>query len=458
MTRTAVVGGGILGMTLALRLAQRGVAVDLLEASDELGGLAGAYDYGEFVWDRFYHCILPTDSRLIGLLGELGLEGELAWARTGTGYFADGRQFPMSGNRDFLAFPLLSLWQKARLFWVTQHARRFADPQKLFTLSAQEWLTRHCGRGGYEVFWQPLLRAKFGPYHDQVAAAFIWATITRLFKARSGAAKAEHLGYVRGGYGRILARFAEELERLGVRLRTGTSVLQVEEHASGGGCRLELQQGDGPPASEAFAQAFLTVPTRLARRIAVGRLSEAMEQNEHIYPSSGTYLGVICCNLVLERPLTDFYVLNLAARDVELTGVIEMTNLIDPASQTAGRSLIYLPRYLPSDSPDFDRSDDDLRVAFLERGLLRVFPDLDRAAIRSATIHRARFVQALPLVRPQGYVRPPPPAWSAPVTLLNTSMLECATLNNDEVVGLVDAFVARHEEPLRELASSAAVS
>ena len=38
-----IVGGGMLGMTLALRLAQRGCRVTLLEAADHLGGLADAW-------------------------------------------------------------------------------------------------------------------------------------------------------------------------------------------------------------------------------------------------------------------------------------------------------------------------------------------------------------------------------------------------------------------------------
>jgi len=423
-------------MTLALRLAQRGVAVDLIEASPELGGLAAPFDYGEFVWDRFYHCILPGDTKLIGLLRELGLEQELRWTRTGTGYFADGRQYPMNGNRDFLAFPLLSLWEKARLAWVTVHARRFANPRALDSISARDWLTRHCGAHAYEVFWQPLLRAKFGVYHDRVAAAFIWATITRLFGARSNAARAEHLGYVSGGYAAILRRFAQELARLGVRLRTGTRVSGIEER--GALCRLRFDE-----ASEEFEQVFLTTPARLAGALGV--------EFEREYPSAATYLGVICCNLVLERPLTPWYVLNLGAGAEGLTGVVEMTNLIDPRVETGGRSLVYLPRYLPSDSPEFERSDEELRASFLEQGLLRVFPEFDRSSIRSASIQRARFVQALPLVRPRGHARQPPPRWRAPLALLNTAMLECATLNNNEVVGLVDEYVAGHEPEIARL-------
>src|SRR5262249_50089926 len=107
--KAAVVGGGVLGLTLAHRLAQKGHSVDLLEAEPALGGLAQAHDYGPFVWDRFYHCILPQDTSLIALLAEMGLENDLRWTKTGTGYYARGRMYDMNGNADFLRFPLLTL-------------------------------------------------------------------------------------------------------------------------------------------------------------------------------------------------------------------------------------------------------------------------------------------------------------------------------------------------------------
>src|SRR4051812_35374972 len=84
--KVAVVGAGMLGLTLAHRLGKLGHEVQILEAGNGLGGLACAQDYGEFTWDRYYHCILPQDGKLIGLLKELGLEDDLRWRATGTGY------------------------------------------------------------------------------------------------------------------------------------------------------------------------------------------------------------------------------------------------------------------------------------------------------------------------------------------------------------------------------------
>ena len=54
-----IVGGGILGMTAAYRLAQAGVAVSLYERAPDLGGLVGSFDFDGTPVDRFYHVVLP---------------------------------------------------------------------------------------------------------------------------------------------------------------------------------------------------------------------------------------------------------------------------------------------------------------------------------------------------------------------------------------------------------------
>ncbi len=440
--KTAVVGGGILGLTLSYRLRGLGHEVELFEASDSLGGLASGHDYGPFVWDRFYHCILPQDRRLQGLLGELGLEPELRWRSTKTGYYAGGRLYDMSGNADYLRFPLLSLLDKARLGAAVIYATRFADPDALYTVSARDWLVRICGRQAYEVFWAPLLQAKFGPYHDRVAAVFIYATLKRLMAARTGAANKERLGYVRGGYNRILARFEEALRERGVNLHLGARVERIERTAAGGdGCRMTFAAGSGA-STATFDQVFFTAPTRLARRLAPD-FSAHVDEMERRNPASAVYLGTICGVLVLRAPLTPYYVLNLGDPSIGLTGLIEITNLIDRREETAGRSLAYLPLYVKSDDPRFEAGDEALGEHFAGE-LGKLFPDLDPGSILHRAVHRERYVQPLPLVRDEKPDPPRPGLMARPFQILNTSLLRCATLNNDEVVGLVDDFVATH--------------
>ncbi len=450
---TAIVGAGVLGLTLAHRLSSLGTRVEVIEAAPELGGLAATHDYGPFHWDRFYHVILPTDGHLVGLVRELGLEGELRWRKTLTGYHAGGRTFDMSGNADFLRFPLLGLADKARLAATVVYAARFADPWPLYRVTAQDWLTRWCGRAAYEAFWQPLLRAKFGPYHDRVAAVFIWASLTRLFGARSSATHEESMGYVRGGYRTILGALRTALEARGTTLRLGTAVRAAR--AVDGGCELTFAGSDPQQRASGgttirYDQVYFTAPTRLARSIVAPELLPHVERTERENPTSGAYLGVACLVLALRRPLMPYYVLNIAASDVEATGVIGMTNLVDPAENTSGLQLYYVPQYLDSEDERLSASDESLTGALLDRGLKRLFPDLRSDDVAYSGIHRARFVQPLPLVRPSAVIPRGAPRAVRPFQILNTSMLACATLNNNDVVGLVDQFVALNRADLRQ--------
>lgn len=60
----AIVGGGMLGLTLAMRMAKAGHNVTLIEAAPVLGGLASVWNLGDIVWDRHYHVTLLSDSRV----------------------------------------------------------------------------------------------------------------------------------------------------------------------------------------------------------------------------------------------------------------------------------------------------------------------------------------------------------------------------------------------------------
>ena len=69
----AIVGGGILGLALALNLSDRGFGVSLIEGRDQIGGILVPVRIGEHTWDRFYHVILNSDRALLGLLKRLNL-------------------------------------------------------------------------------------------------------------------------------------------------------------------------------------------------------------------------------------------------------------------------------------------------------------------------------------------------------------------------------------------------
>ena len=149
----------------------------------------------------------------------LDLEADMRWVQTKTGFYTEGKLYSMSNSVEFLRFPPLRLVDKVRLALTIMYAARVKDWHALEQVPVEDWLAKLSGRRTTEKIWLPLLRAKLGQNYRKTSAAFIWATIARLYAARRSGLKKEMFGYVPGGYARILRRLGEELENAGVSVK-----------------------------------------------------------------------------------------------------------------------------------------------------------------------------------------------------------------------------------------------
>ena len=428
--RWGVVGGGMLGLTLAHRLARRGRDVTVFEGADRLGGLASAWGLGPITWDRHYHVTLFSDSALRGLLGELDLERELRWVRTRTGFYTGGRLYSMSDALEFLRFPPLGLVDKARLALTILHASRIRDWKSLERIPVADWLCRWSGPRTLERIWLPLLRAKLGEGYRETSAAFIWATIARLYAARRSGMREERFGYVPGGYARVLERFGEVLAGEGVRVHLGRPARRVERQADGG---IAVESADG--TREVFDAVILTPATPIAARLIAG-----LEEDERARLEAVRYQGIVCASLLLKRPLGGFYVTNITDDGLPFTGVIELTALVDPA-QFGGNTLVYLPRYVPPGDPLFARSDAEIQETFMA-ALERMYPGLERSDLLAFRVSRVPYVFPIPTL---GYSdRVPPESTSiSGIHVVNSAHIVNGTLNVNETVQLAGRAVER---------------
>jgi protoporphyrinogen oxidase len=427
--RWAIVGGGLLGMTLAHRLAQAGKSVTLFEGADHLGGLASAWNLGDVVWDRHYHVTLLSDTALRALLTELDLEKEMQWVETRTGFYTDGQLYSMSNTLEFLRFPPLRLPDKLRLGATIFYASRVKDWRRLETILVADWLKRLSGRRTCEKIWLPLLRSKLGENYKQTSAAFIWTTIARMYAARRTGLKKEMFGYVPGGYARITKRFGEHLEEQGVNLKLGCAVNKVARTDGS----LSVEYGDN--GKESFDQVVLTAPAPVASQIC-----SMLTDEEKAKLSDVQYQGIICASLLLKKPLADFYVTNITDKQIPFTAVIEMSALVD-RSHFNGHALVYLPKYLGPDDPTFALSDEEIQERFVA-GLERMYPNFDRDDLLSFRVSRVRHVFPIPTLNYSK--RLPPVATSIPgIHILNSAHIVNGTLNVNETVQLAEKVTAQ---------------
>ena len=419
MTSYAIVGGGMLGLKLALDLTDLGHEVSVFEGSDHIGGLASSWQLGDVRWDRFYHVTLESDTHTQKLLRRLDISTRSVRAETGV--YADGELFALTTNLDFLRFPILSLVDKFRFGLTILRAAYSNNWEQFEQMPVETWLTRWSGKRVFNRFWLPLLRSKLGDSYRDTSAAFIWATIQRLYKARSESGNQERFGYIPGGYQSVLERLANLLSTSGATINLGTSVEQISSAED----KIQLKLVDG--RVEAFDNVIVTAAAPLA-----ARLCPDLPDVERQSLSSLPYLGVVCASVLLDQPLSPYYVTNLVD-PAPFTGVIEMSNLVD-SDELGGKHLVYLPKYVTPDDPLFSASDEEICEEFIA-GLGKIHPQMGEVV--TCQIARARYVMAIPTISFSERV----PGFRSSVTglsFVNSAQIVNGTLNVNETLALAE--------------------
>ena len=423
----------MLGMTLAWELAKFGHRVSLFEAASAAGGLASSWQIGPVTWDRHYHVTLLSDGALRGLLDELDLDRDMQWRRTGTGFYCRGRLHSFSGALDFARLPILNPIDKLRLGAGILRAARNQSPEAVQNLTAEQWLVSLCGQSVFDKFWRPLLKAKLGDDYRSTAASFIWATIQRMFTARRSGLKAELFGFLPGGYARLLETFTNALRRKGVCFHLNARVRRIAPVADG---PVQITFANGTAAC--FDRVVITVPAALAAELCPGLSPLEQELLRRVQ-----YHGVICASLLLRRPLSPFYITNITDESIPLTGVIEMTNLVD-RDWFHGHSLVYLPRYVRPTDPAFTSSDESIQDEVFG-ALRRIHPSLKPEDVAASRVSRARYVFARPT--PGSAAQLPNVDTSLPgIHILNSAHISDGTLNVNETVRLAQHHARRFYE------------
>jgi protoporphyrinogen oxidase len=236
-------------------------------------------------------------------------------------------------------------------------------------------------------------------------------------------------GYLPGGYARILKHFSEALSEAGVRVELGDRTTQVEQMSSG---QLSLHFQSGRVAT--FDRVILTTAAPIA-----AELCPQLGESEKARLKGIQYQGILCASVLLKQPLSAYYVTNITEDWVPFTGVIEMTTLVKP-EMFGGRSLVYLPKYIPSTDSAWERSDADLQIEFVA-ALERMYPHLRSSDVLSFQVSRVKYVVAVPTLNYSQTL--PPMQTSIPgLYIINSAHILNGTLNVNETVQLAEQSAA----------------
>lgn len=414
-----------MGMTLAHRLSQQGQRVTIFEAASELGGLVSPWKMNGVEWDKFYHVILLSDLRTRNILKEIGLEEKIQWVETKTGFYMKGKLYSMSDTVEFLKFPALNLIDKFRLGLTILVASKIKNYKRLEKIPVTKWLRRWSGSRTFNKIWLPLLRAKLGESYQRTSAVFIWATIQRLYGARRSGLKKEMFGYVPGGYKIVIEMFKQKLLAEGVMIKTGLGAKEIKTSADN---KPIIHFNDG--THEQFDEVIVTLPSGIAANLCSGLTETEKQKLKNV-----EYLGVICVAVLLDKPVSPFYVTNITDTWVPFTGVIEMSALVDK-KYFGGSSLVYLPKYVSPEDPLFNQPDDEVRNYFIDN-FKKMYPWITDDNIKFAGVARAKHVITVAKLN-YSEILPAIKTSMPGVSIINTSHIKDGTLNVNETVRVAE--------------------
>jgi protoporphyrinogen oxidase len=397
--RVAVVGAGVAGLVCAYRLTQRGHETDVYERWPGLGGQAATIDVGGgHLLERYYHHLFTSDRHIAALYDELGMPDELEWRPSSVAFFLDGRSWPFTSPMHLLRFSPLSLRSRLRMGIAVLRLQRGGDDVRPYeSRTARDWIVDAMGAEAYEKVWGPLLRGKFGDRADDISMAWLWGKLTMRRKLQGKESRQELLGYPRRSWEPLFGALRDRIQAGGgrvlidrpvKRLSAGFEIVAGAPGSFRSGHDPAAFEADGAP--ERYDAVVATVPNDVFR----GMAEPGLVDDGYLALLDGIeYHTALCLLLELDRSFTPYYWTNIADPELPFVGVIEHTNLIEPARYD-GRRFLYVANYLaPGD--ELLGLDADALLERYTPGLRRINPGFDGSWIRARWLHREPAAQPI---------------------------------------------------------------
>lgn len=384
MTRpkhVVVIGGGLAGLAAAYDLLRAGHKVTILEAAAEFGGLASSFRLEGLPVERFYHFICRSDQNLLDLVQELGLQEKLSWYPTRTAFYYNGRYFSFGTPFDLMRFSPVPWSQRIRFGLHILRSRYRSEWKRLDAIPAKPWLIENIGEQAYHVIWDPLLRVKFGPYHESISAAWIWHRIWRVARSRRSLLEPESFGCLEHGSATLVEALVAWIQK------------QPNAVLCCGAAVRPLEIRDGRVTEVRTAKEVISCDAVISTVAlpALGRLAPGLDDAYFNKVRSVQYIGVVCMMLSLKQPFSSFFWTNIHDPRISFNGLIEQTNL-NRNLRSAGLNVLYVPFYLPTTEARYTASDESLFDEYTSM-LTLINPAFDRSWVKEWHVFRAPCAQ-----------------------------------------------------------------
>ncbi|NOT05884.1 MAG: NAD(P)/FAD-dependent oxidoreductase [Anaerolineales bacterium] len=377
--KIAIIGAGYSGMVAAYDLKKAGHDITIFESAEYVGGLASGFKEPHWDWsvEKFYHHWFQSDSEMLGLIRELGLEDKVRFPRPLTVMLYKNKWYPFDSILKALLFPGLGFGlNKIRFGFVGLFLRLTNNWRALEKVTADQWMLKYAGKQVYEQMWKPLLIGKFGPYYKDVNMAWMWARIH---------ARTTRLGTFEGGFQKFADLFAEKLRGMGVEIRLKAQIKSIKRDQASGSLTVD---------DESFDKVLVTTSPNL-----MARLCPDLPENYLKGLLELKSMGAVVMTLALKHSISKngYYWFNVPKDEgYPFLALVEHTNFV-PKENFGGDHIVYAGDYLEMGHEYFSMSDDELLERFIP-AFQKFNPEFSRDWVKKIWVHKTNYAQPVPLV------------------------------------------------------------
>ena len=306
MTKIAILGAGIAGLSTGWLLKRKGIDFTIYEKQSYPGGLARSFEWNGFKCDFAAHRLFTTDENILHeLLRLVPMGRHIRRSRI----YLMGKW--MRDPLDVLELSThLSVPTRLGILW-----RYFTRPRQMEEESFESYVLWKYGRGLYNIFFKPYTEKLFGIPGNEISV--LWARQkVRLANPldswrENTKTKFQYFYYpIRGGYGAIVNKLYDEICD---HVMLDTTVLGLER----GEDRITAirYRKNGVEKQEAVDAVISTLPLTLTGRM-LG------------YPVSLGYKKVDSVYLLVNRPLvSDYHWVYFMDDDICINRMVEFKNM-----------------------------------------------------------------------------------------------------------------------------------
>ena len=377
--KIAIIGAGFGGLAAAYDLKKAGHEVTVFESANYVGGLASGFKEPHWDWsvEKFYHHWFQSDSSMMGLIQELGLQDKVIFPRPLTVMYFNGKFYPFDSILNALRFPGLGFGlNKIRFGFVGLFLRLTNNWRALEKVTADAWMMKWAGKQVYEQMWKPLLVGKFGPFYKDVNMAWMWARI----KART-----TRLGTFEGGFQKFADLFTDQLRGMGVEIRLGTPIKFIKQNQASGGLNVDV---------ESFDKVLVTTSPSLMAKMCPDLPEDYLKGLLELKS-----MGAVVMVLSLKHQLSEqgYYWFSLPKEaGFPLLALVEHTNFVSK-DHFGGDRIVYAGDYLEVGHEYFSLSDEELLERFIP-AFKRINPAFEKDWVKKVWVNKTNYAQPVPLV------------------------------------------------------------